>query len=47
VLHFDNSFTQNWLMVRLPQPALPDQPTKLPVIDRTPPPVTSAKTQNS
>ena len=47
VLHFDNSFTQNWLMVRLPQPALPDQPTKLPAIDREPPPVTPAKPQNS
>ena len=47
VLHFDNSFTQNWLMVRLPQPALPDQPTKLPAIDRTLPPVTPEKTKGS
>jgi hypothetical protein len=45
-LHFDSSITQNWLMVRLPQPALPDQPTKLPAIDRAPPPVTPAKTKS-
>jgi hypothetical protein len=46
-LYFDNNTTQTWLMVRLPQPAMPGQPTKLPEVDRTPPPVTPAKKQSS
>jgi hypothetical protein len=46
-LHFDNHTTQTWLMVRLPQPSMPEQPTKLQSIDRTPPPVTPAKSKNS
>ncbi|MBV9276474.1 MAG: mu-protocadherin-cell-suface protein [Verrucomicrobia bacterium] len=46
-IHFDTNNTQTWLMVRLPQPVMPDQPTKVEAIDRTPPPVTPSKTQRA
>jgi hypothetical protein len=42
-VHFDANNTQSWLLVRLPQPTMPDQPTKVEAIDRTPPPLTRAK----
>jgi hypothetical protein len=45
-IHFDTSNTQTWLMVRLPQPLMPDQPTKVEAIDRTPPPLTGAQNQS-
>ena len=45
-IHFDANNTQTWLMVRLPQPLMPDQPTKVQAIDRTPPPVTTAQNQS-
>jgi hypothetical protein len=41
-VHFKDN-TQTWLMVRLPQPAMPDQPTKVEAIDRTLPPLTPKK----
>jgi hypothetical protein len=44
-IHFDANNTQTWIMVRLPEPLMPDQPTKVQAIDRTPPPVTT--TQNT
>jgi hypothetical protein len=45
-IHFNASNTQTWLMVRLPQPTMPDQPTKVEAIDRTPPPLTGAPNQS-
>jgi len=45
-IHFDTGNTQTWLMVRLPQPTMPDQPTKVEAIDRTPPPYTPAKKES-
>jgi hypothetical protein len=45
-IHFDTGNTQTWLMVRLPQPTMPDQPTKVEAIDRTPPPFTPAKKES-
>jgi hypothetical protein len=42
-IHFDSKNTQTWLLVRLPQPLMPDQPTKVEAIEREPPPVTPAK----
>lgn len=44
-VHFDSNSTQTWLMVRLPQPSMPDQPTKAEAIDRTPPPLTMTKNE--
>jgi hypothetical protein len=46
-LHFDSKNTKNWLLVRLPQPEMPDQPTKVEAIDREPPPLTPAKKDES
>jgi hypothetical protein len=46
VVHFDADNTQTWLMVRLPQPSMPDQPTKVEAIDRTPPPLTKTKNES-
>jgi hypothetical protein len=45
-IHFGDDNTQTWLMVRLPQPTMPDQPTKVEAIDRTPPPITPAKKES-
>jgi hypothetical protein len=45
-IHFDTSNTQTWLMVRLPQPLMPDQPQKVEAIDRTPPPLTKPKNES-
>jgi hypothetical protein len=42
----DTGNTQTWLIVRLPQPTMPDQPTKVEAIDRTPPPFTPAKKES-
>jgi hypothetical protein len=45
-IHFDTGTTQTWLMVRLPQPTMPDQPTKVEAIDRSLPPFTPAKKES-
>jgi hypothetical protein len=45
-IHFDTGTTQTWLMVRLPQPNMPDQPTKVEAIDRSLPPFTPAKKES-
>jgi len=42
-LHFDSKNTRTWLLVRLPQPLMPDQPQRVEAIDREPPPLTPAK----
>jgi hypothetical protein len=43
-VHFGNSQTQTWLLVRMPEPAPAGQPQKLPEASRTPPPPKSPKT---
>jgi hypothetical protein len=45
-VHFGPDNTQTWLMVRLPQPSMPNQPAKVEAIDRTPPPLTAAAETN-
>jgi hypothetical protein len=42
-VHFGNSRTQTWLLVRMPKPAPAGQPQKLPEAPRLPPPLTSPK----
>jgi len=39
-VHFGKDRVQNWLLVRMPEPAPADQPPKAPEINRTLPPVT-------
>ncbi len=39
-VHFGKDRVQNWLLVRMPEPAPADQPPKAPEINRTIPPVT-------
>ena len=43
-VHFGNSRTQTWLLVRMPTPALAGQPQKLPEAPKSPPPLKSPKT---
>jgi hypothetical protein len=43
-VHFGNSRTQTWLLVRMPEPAPAGQPQKLPEVPRLPPPLKSPKT---
>ena len=38
-VHFGNSRTQTWLLVRMPQPAPAGQPQKLPEASKSPPPL--------
>ena len=42
-IHFEKAQTQIWLLVRMPEPAVADQPQKLPEAPKTPPPLSSAK----
>jgi len=42
-IHFGNTRTQTWLLVRMPEPAPAGQPQKLPAAPKTPPPLKSAK----
>jgi hypothetical protein len=37
-VHFGNSNTQTWLLVRMPEPAPSGQPQKLPEASKSPPP---------
>src|SRR5262249_28129979 len=46
-LHFDSKHTRTWLLVRLHQPKMRDQPTKVEAITREPPPLTPAKKDES
>jgi hypothetical protein len=43
-VHFGNSRTQTWLLVRMPKPAPAGQPQKLPETPKSPPPLKSPKT---
>jgi hypothetical protein len=43
-VHFGNSRTQTWLLVRIPKPAPAGQSQKLPQVPRVPPPLESPKT---
>jgi hypothetical protein len=43
-VHFGNSHTQTWLLVRMPEPAPAGQPQKLPEAPRLPPPLKSPQT---
>jgi hypothetical protein len=43
-LHFGNSRTQTWLLVRMPEPAPAGQPQKLPEASKSPPSLSSPKT---
>jgi len=43
-VHFGNSRTQTWLLVRMPEPAPAGQPQKLPEAPKSPPPLESPKT---
>jgi hypothetical protein len=43
-VHFGNSRTQTWLLVRMPAPAPAGQPQKVPEAPKSPPPLKSAKT---
>ncbi len=43
-IHFGNSGTQTWLLVRMPEPAPAGQPQKLPEAPKHPPPLKSPKT---
>ena len=43
-VHFGNSSTQTWLLVRMPEPAPAGQPQKLPEAPRVPPPLKSPQT---
>jgi hypothetical protein len=43
-VHFGNSRTQTWLLVRMPRPAPAGQPQKLPEAPKSPPPLKSPKT---
>jgi hypothetical protein len=43
-VHFGNSQTQTWLLVRMPEPAPAGQPQKLPEALKSPPPLKSPKT---
>jgi hypothetical protein len=43
-VHFGNSRTQTWLLVRMPEPAPAGQPQKLPEAPKSPPPLKSPKT---
>jgi hypothetical protein len=43
VVHFDQTRTQTWLMVRLPEPAAAGQRQKLPSAPKSPPPLKTAK----
>jgi hypothetical protein len=42
-VHFGNSSTQTWLLVRMPEPAPAGQPQKLPEAPKSPPPLESPK----
>ena len=42
-IHFNATRTQTWLLVRMPQPAPPGQPQKLPEAPKAPPPLKTAK----
>jgi len=42
-VHFGNSGTQTWLLVRMPEPAPAGQPQKLPAASQSPPPLKSSK----
>jgi hypothetical protein len=42
-VHFGNSGTQTWLLVRMPEPAPAGQPQKLPAAPKSPPPLESPK----
>lgn len=42
-VHFGNSRTQTWLLVRMPEPAEAGKPTAIPGVDHTPPPLAKAK----
>jgi hypothetical protein len=42
-VHFGNSRTQTWLLVRMPEPAPAGQPQKLPEAPKSPPPLKSSK----
>jgi hypothetical protein len=43
-VHFGNSRTQTWLLVRMPEPAPAGQPQKIPEAPKSPPPLESPKT---
>jgi hypothetical protein len=43
-VHFGNSRTQTWLLVRMPAPAPAGQPQKVPEAPKSPPPLKSPKT---
>jgi hypothetical protein len=43
-VHFGNSRTQTWLLVRMPEPAPAGQPQKLPEAPKSPPPLELPKT---
>lgn len=43
-VHFGDSRTQTWLLVRMPEPAPAGQPQKLPEAPKSPPPLKSPKT---
>jgi hypothetical protein len=42
-IHFGNTRTQTWLLVRMPEPAPAGQPQKLPEPPKSPPPLKSAQ----
>lgn len=42
-IHFGDTRTQTWMLVRMPEPAPPGQPQKLPTASKTPPPLKTAK----
>ena len=42
-LHFGNTRTQTWLLVRMPEPPPAGQPQKLPEPPKAPPPLKTAK----
>jgi hypothetical protein len=43
LIHFNETRTQTWLLVRLPEPASAGQQQKLPTAPKSPPPVKAAK----
>lgn len=46
-IHFGKDRVQNWLLVRMPEPAPADQPPKAPELNRTVPPVTPVPVKTS
>jgi hypothetical protein len=44
-IHFGNTRTQTWLLVRMPEPAPEGKPVKIPAISKKPPPQKTGKAQ--